>query len=147
MSAHYGGGGGIGGDTFVNIRIRRRFDLGAPLALPDFRTALQVRVQLKISEVGLTEKSSDADARDVPRALAQVSAGADGRLLVCCERKHCVHFLIPHAARMRRWRIVGRLAAALLALHARAVERLFAPGGAGFAQAAASFEAALQEIT
>ena len=70
-----------------------------------------------------------------------VSASADGRLLVCDGQLHAVHALVPLPARLRRWRVVARLAAALVCSHQRAVERLYAPGGAGYQQAAASFAA------
>ena len=60
MSAHYGGGGGIGGDTFVNIRIRRRFDLGAPLALPDQSRALE-------HEHDAAAKSSGSGSSGMPK--------------------------------------------------------------------------------
>ena len=75
-------------------------------------------------------------------ALNHVSAGGDGRLLVCDDGRHCVHFLVPLRARMRRWRLLGRGVAALLALHVRAVERMYQPGGAGYEAAALSFAAA-----
>lgn len=72
-------------------------------------------------------------------ALNMVSAGHDGRLLVCDDGVHCVHFLVPLPALMRRWRVVAALALALLAAHARATERLYAPGGLGMREAAARF--------
>ena len=44
------------------------------LALPDFRSALQVRVQLEISEVGLTEKSCAAVRQEVFQRLMRQRA-------------------------------------------------------------------------
>ena len=75
-------------------------------------------------------------------ALNFLSMGDDGRLLVCDGRSHCIHHVVPLHARMRRWRIVARLAAVLLAMEARAIERLFAPGGSGYQRAEQSFAAA-----
>jgi len=42
-------------------------------------------------------------------------------------------------ANMRRLQLIGRVAPRLLAAHARAVDRLYAPGGAGFHEARAQF--------
>ena len=50
--------------------------------------------------------------------------------------RHCVHFLVPLRA-PRRWRFLGRGVAALLALHVRAVERMYQPGGVESLEAAA----------
>jgi ankyrin repeat protein len=45
-----------------------------------------------------------------------------------------------HARHMRTWRVVGRVAGHLAVWHAGAVERVYAPGGAGFRAAEADFE-------
>jgi ankyrin repeat protein len=50
------------------------------------------------------------------------------------------------ALRMRRWRLIGRLAGTLSAWHARAVERAYAPGGVGYRQVEADFEARAAKV-
>ena len=90
-------------------------------------------------------------ARLCPRfahgALHHVSATADGRLLVCDHDKHCVHALIPMCARMRRFRVAGRLIQTLCAWHGRASHRLYAPGGQGYEVAAASFASCILDAS
>ena len=86
------------------------------------------------------------DGRDRARPLNFVSVGSDGRLLVCDDGHHCVRFLVPRLARMRRLRmrrlrIIVRLTAQLMALMTRATERVYTPGtGVGYLEARDEFE-------
>ena len=54
--------------------------------------------------------------------------------------RSAIRHAIDLRKRMRRWRIVGLAAGKLAAWHARAAERAYAPGGAGFRAASLDWE-------
>ena len=74
---------------------------------------------------------------DLPRFCSMVRMGFGADLLLTTVKG--LREKQQRMKHMRRLRLIGRLAPRLLAAHARAVDRVYAPGGAGFYEAQAQF--------
>ena len=123
----------------ANAALTRRINAG-PTRRPDVRGPLALLLHHARSRPDLPERH---DLVELVPLLIRAGASPEGefhdgvdRLVADGPAALALVGAIQHAvglrARMRRWRIAGRVAGKLVAWRARAAERVYAPGGAGF---------------